>query len=88
MRKRVKGIHVAYHIESTQFNDEYEPLEEGLDKVTIKRLVATLKASITLTKGDDLKKLPGYMPPLADSDLLGEEKFKEEVQNHFSKEHT
>lgn len=44
LRKRVSGIHVAYKIESTEFNDEYEPKVEGLDTVVIKRLVATLVA--------------------------------------------
>ena len=64
LRKRVDGIHVAYKIESTEFNDEYEPTEEGLDNVVIKRLVATLVAQITLTKGDEISKEPGYMKPL------------------------
>ena len=54
LRRRMKGVHVAYEILTTQFLDEYEPLEEGLDRVTIKRQVATLKAFITLTKGNEL----------------------------------
>ena len=44
LRKRVKGIHVCYTIESTKFDDVYEPTEEGLDTVTVTRLVASLKA--------------------------------------------
>jgi len=64
LRKRVKGIHVAYSIDSTEFSDQYESLLEGLDTVTVKRLVATLVAQITITKGSELEKLPGYMKPL------------------------
>ncbi len=86
LRKRVKGVHVAYIIESTVFNDEYEPTEEGLDVVTIKRPVATLKAQITLTQFQDIQELPGYMKPLAESEILDEEKFREEVLSHFSKD--
>lgn len=54
LRKRMKGLHVAYSIQSVEFEDEYEPLEEGLDKVTIKRLVSTLIAIASL-EGKDLQ---------------------------------
>lgn len=54
LRKRVKGVHVAYVIESTEFLDEYEPTEEGLDRVEIKRLVATLKAHITIEEPEKI----------------------------------
>ncbi len=64
IRKRIKDLHVAYEILSTEFNDEYTPLEEGLDPVTITRLVPTLKAELTLTKGDAIKSKSGYMPPI------------------------
>lgn len=86
LRKRIKGIHVAYEILTTEFNDVYEPLEEKLDKVEIKRQVATLKAHITLTTPDEIKSMPGYMSPLDDKDLLDEETFKTEVENHFSRD--
>ena len=86
LRKRVAGVHVAYVIESTEFLDEYEPHEEGLDNVQIKRLVATLKAHITLSDTAKIESLPGYMKPLAEEDLLDQEKFKKEVENHFNRE--
>ncbi len=86
LRKRVKGLHVAYQIESTKFVDEYEPLQEGLDKVTVERLVATLKARVTLTKKEEICNLPGYMTPLDESELLDEQKFKDDVENHFNKD--
>jgi len=86
IRKRVKGLHVTYEIESTEFVDEYRPLEEGLDTVIAKRLVPTLKAHLTLSKGDTYSKLPGYMAPLSNNDILDEDKFKQEVEEHFKKE--
>ena len=61
LRKWMKGIHVAYEITSTLFKDEYEPMVEGLDTVVLERKVPTLKAYISLTKGDELKSKPGYM---------------------------
>jgi hypothetical protein len=79
IRKRIKNLHVAYHIMSTEFIDEFQPIEEGLDKVEVSRLVPTLKADLTLTEGISLQRLPGYMPPLPVSELLDEEKFKQEI---------
>ena len=54
---------------SKEFIDEYEPKVEGLDKVTTKRTVSTLEAVLTTTKGDELKNQPGYMAPLAETDV-------------------
>lgn len=85
LRKRLKGLQVAYDICSTEFVDEYQPLEEGLDVVHLKRQVPTLKAFLSRTKSDDLCKMSGYMEPIADKELLDEEKFKKEVEEHFVK---
>ena len=86
VRKRIKGLCTCYEIESTEFTDEYEPLLEGLDPVKVKRLVPTLKAHLFLNKDDNLKSQPGFMPPLPDSQLLDQEKFRVEVEDHFKKE--
>lgn len=86
MRKRVKGLHVLYEIESTAFVDVYEPLENGLDTVEVTRQVPTLKANLSLQKSDKHVEEPGYMAPIADAELLDEDKFKEEVEEHFAKE--
>lgn len=47
LRKRIKGLHVGYQIVQTKFEDTYEPLEEGLDKVTLFKFVPTLKATVS-----------------------------------------
>ena len=43
--------------------DEYEPLEEGLDKVTIERNLAVLEIILTTKEPED-KNHVGYQPPL------------------------
>lgn len=73
LRRRVKGVHIAYEILTTCFKDEYEPLYEGLDNVHIERKVATIKAHISLKKGDELKNKVGYLPPLDEKAMLDEE---------------
>lgn len=55
LRRRMKGVHVSYEILSTHFKDVYEPEVEGLDQVILERRVPTLKAHITIVKGDELK---------------------------------
>ena len=58
-----------------------------MDTVVIKRHVATLKAYITLTKVDELKKMPGYMEPVADDKIINEEEFKKNIEKHFNRTH-
>lgn len=86
LRRRMKGVHVAYEILSTHFKDVYEPLVEGLDEVTLERRVPTLKAHITITEGDKLKDLSGYMPPLDENLLLNQEQFEKDIQRHFDRQ--
>ena len=64
VRRRIKGLHVAYEICSTEFTDVYEPLEKGDEKIEAKRIVPTLKAELTLTKAESINKKPGYMLPI------------------------
>ena len=85
LRHRVKGLHAAYNIESTIFEDKYEPREEGLDPVTLNRNVPTITVKLTLIKGDEIKNHRGYMTPLAEDKLLDEQKFRREINDHFSK---
>ena len=85
LRRRVKGLHVAYNIETTTFEDKYEPKEEGLDNVVVNRSVPTITATLTIKKGDDIKSYRGYMPPLAEEKLLDEKRFRDEITEHFNK---
>jgi DNA-binding protein len=85
MRKRIGNLHVSYEIECTEFVDEYSPLVEGLEVVHITRSVPSLKANLTLVSPELIRSLPGYMAPIAPSQVIDEERFKEEIKDHFSK---
>ena len=74
-RRRFKGIHQIAEISTIEIEDEYEPIEEGLDVVKLKRRLTTL--NITLTKKEPANKnLPGYMPPLPESEVQEYKEFR------------
>lgn len=62
IKRRFKGLHQVTHISQQEIVDEYEPLEEGLEKVIDKRNMAYLE--ITLSKNELDTKAPGYQAPL------------------------
>lgn len=74
-------LHCAYIIESTQFTDEYEPLEEGLLNVTEKRTVSSLKIRIRVNDAGDLKKEIGYVEPY-NVDEAAQEQFLRKIQDN------
>ena len=74
-------LHTLYQIEGTVFTDVYEPLEEGLDVVTEKRTISSLKIILTLDDPADLIGKPGYMPPVPEEEV-DEEKFRRDVENY------
>jgi len=69
IKRRFKGLHQVTHLGSTEIVDEYEPLEEGLDKVTDVRQVSYIE--VTLSKESLNDKDYGYQPPISD-DLVKE----------------
>ena len=75
------GLHVQYKILSKSFVDEYEPLEEGLDKVTTVRSVSTLEAILTKTKPEEIQDTIGYMGPLPEEEV-DEETFIENMKKY------
>lgn len=48
IKYRVKGLHQINNIGTQEFEDIYEPIEEGLDRLVFKRKVTSF--TITLTK--------------------------------------
>ena len=86
LRKRIKGLHTAYEISSTEFHDEYHPLEKGLDVVIVKRLIPTLKAQLTVKNPDAISKNVGYMSAVDEKEVVNEEFFRKKVEEHFSRE--
>lgn len=67
VKRRVKGVHQITEIESTSVVDEWEPMEEGLEKVTTSRTVSSIKIILS-TKPLD-KNNPGYQPPLSEDEV-------------------
>lgn len=55
LRNNVQDLHVCYQIKSTEFIDEYEPLEEGLDRVVDVRTISTLSAVLTISDADSIR---------------------------------
>ena len=81
LRRRMKGLHIAYDITTTVFKDVYEPMENGLDTVVVEKNVASIEATLSLNKSE-VEKMRGYMAPLDEKKLLDEDKFKEEIEEH------
>merc|ERR1711948_106520 len=68
-KRRFKGLHQITSLSSTEIVDEYEPLEEGLDKVTDTRNVSTNEIVLSKEALDTSNK--GYQPPI-DASLVKE----------------
>lgn len=83
LRNRITGFHSAYSITNTDFNDEYQPLEEGLTTVIIHRKIFSIRATITLSEGKSLESSVGYMPPA--KEVFDESGFRKKVADHFEK---
>merc|ERR550514_2222407 len=65
IKRRFKGLHQITTLGYTEIVDEYEPLEEGLDKVTDTRNVSFIE--ITLSKEPLNTKDKGYQAPIDES---------------------
>ena len=67
IRHKFKGLHQIVDIGSMEMVDEYEPIEEGLDKVTLKRKVALVTVTLSTKPLDESH--AGYSAPLPDSEV-------------------
>ena len=67
VKHRVKGVHQTNQISTLSIDDEYEPLEEGLDKLTVNRKLTCLKIVLSLAQPKD--KTAGYQEPLPESEV-------------------
>ena len=52
LRQRIKGLHEECKIYSTEITDLYEPLEEGLDKVEVKKSLTVYEVLLTLNESE------------------------------------
>jgi len=71
LKRRFPNLHQLTKCGSTEINDEYEPLEEGLPKVNHARIVSFMEIILSREKAsEDLPKDdPGYQAPI-DQDLV------------------
>eukprot|EP01017_Pseudomicrothorax_dubius_P034248 TRINITY_DN4673_c0_g1_i1.p1 TRINITY_DN4673_c0_g1~~TRINITY_DN4673_c0_g1_i1.p1 ORF type:complete len:313 (+),score=121.39 TRINITY_DN4673_c0_g1_i1:22-960(+) len=75
IRRRVKGLHQIIEVKSTKVVDVYEPLEEGLDTVTVERNLTVFEIRITKNVDEAAKQHMGYHPPLPDEEIEEERQF-------------
>jgi len=82
IKRRFKGLHQVTKLGSQEVVDEFEPLEEGLDKVTESRYVPYLEIKLSKEALDSSDK--GYQPPLPE-DQIKEYNPEEEKERSRSK---
>merc|ERR1712151_537010 len=66
-KRRFKGLHRITSLSTTEIVDEYEPLEEGLDKVMDTRTLSCIEIKLSKEALDTSDK--GYQAPLPDSEV-------------------
>merc|ERR1712135_79764 len=62
VKRRFKGLHQITTLGTTEIVDEYEPIEEGLDRVTDTRSVTFIEIKLSKDPLDTTDK--GYQPPI------------------------
>ena len=68
VKHRVAGLHQVNEISTIVIDDEYEPIEEGLEKMVVSRKLTCLQ--IVLSKNAPKKtNVPGYQEPIHASEV-------------------
>lgn len=67
IKRRFKGLHQITELKTVEIVDEYEPLEEGLDKVIDTRSLPVIEIKLSKDPLDTSDK--GYQPPLDESQV-------------------
>ena len=68
VKHRVPGLHQVNEISTIVIDDEYEPIEDGLTPMTLKRKLTCLQIHLTKTKPKD-SSVPGYQEPIPESEV-------------------
>ena len=68
VKHRVAGLHQVNEISTIVIDDEYEPIEEGLEKMTVSRKLTCLQIVLT-KKAPANKSVAGYQEPIPDSEV-------------------
>lgn len=64
IKRKIPGLHQVNKVKNVEVEDTYEPLEEGLDTVVIKRHLSLLEVTLTKKEKEVDTKDPGYQEPL------------------------
>ena len=75
LRHKILGLHQVIQLKTNSVIDEYEPQEEGLDRVKVERKLAVLEIVLSLDASALDTKAPGYQAPLP-KDQVSEEDLK------------
>jgi len=73
LRHRIKDLHQVSALKTITVVDEYEPREEGLDRVSVERKLAVLEITLSLKSGVLDTNAPGYQAPLPADQVQEEE---------------
>ena len=68
VKHRVKGLHQVNEISTIVIDDEYEPIEEGLDRMKVSRKLTCLQIVLS-KKAPKNKNVPGYQEPIPESEV-------------------
>ena len=69
LKRRVEGLHQINRIKHAEAEDIYEPLEEGLDTVIVKRYLSLIEITLTKDISTNGKDEAGYQEPLPEAEI-------------------
>jgi len=85
LRHNITSLHQESKITTVDVTDEYEPLEEGLEKLQIKRKIAVLEIKLSKKASALSESAPGYQKPL-EVNAEQETELKDMVEKRMSGE--
>lgn len=71
VKHRVAGLHQVNEISTIVIDDEYEPIEDGLDKMTVSRKLTCLQITLSKKAPADTS-VAGYQEPIPESEVNAE----------------
>lgn len=69
LKRRVEGLHQINRVRNVEVEDTYEPLEEGLDTVIVKRYLSLIEVTLAKKLEYGQNREPGYQEPLPETEI-------------------
>ncbi len=87
LKRRVENLHQINAVRNVEVEDTYEPLEEGLDTVVVKRYLSLIEITLTKKLDQKQKNEPGYQEPLPAHELntVHNQAFRTQVNTNINK---